>query len=494
MGSGYVQLPVAPYRPAEQVDPITAAAKLQQLRNLQQQGQLGQQQIQGAQLQNQGMQQQLEEKQALNDAYKQSITTDPTTGQPSFDSAKLQKALEASGHGSVALDITGKLQEFEKTNQALQEGQNKLRTQAQDSMGIVGAALKQAKYDPQVADVILQHQLQVPGLPPQTQQQLQQMRQQIQQNPQSVQQIAEQLIVQSPAQREMAAKELDAQARMASASKKPEGEQPLGNTDQFNQLLTQRYQVLHPGQPLPLPFQLGPNATQKDFDRIDKVLSSTESALGTKAQQDTANVLRQQTATLAQQNAADRQDKEGLQPVVGTDASGNRVLVSAGDAKKMGLTGTMKADADEVNKSEAARTWLKLATKIAPNDSPADQMGIMQLVDKLDKDGKLGVAASRWNEFLSGKLGAGDPDFSALRAKIGLSTTKLMQAHVGSRGGSYLIEHFEDLANAKKMDAATLRAGLSSEVNYMNDVAMLPTSATPQNKSASRPSLSSFEK
>ena len=34
---------------------------------------------------------------------------------------------------------------------------------------------------------------------------------------------------------------------------------------------------------------------------------------------------------------------------------------------------------------------------------------------------------------------------------------KIMQAHVGSRGGSALLEHFEDLANAGKMDAPTLK-------------------------------------
>src|SRR5207302_1175380 len=57
---------------------------------------------------------------------------------------------------------------------------------------------------------------------------------------------------------------------------------------------------------------------------------------------------------------------------------------------------------------------------------------------------------------------------------MGLSATKLMQAHVGSRGGAFMLEHFEDLANAGEMDAPTLKAGLASELNYMQDVAMLP--------------------
>src|SRR5262249_38711050 len=160
-------------------------------------------------------------------------------------------------------------------------------------------------------------------------------------------------------------------------------------------------------------------------------------------------------ASLARQSAADREEKEGMQPVTGTDPnSGQDVLVSAAEAKKMGLTGTMKADADLVNKSQAARHWLQLADK--QGDTP-ESMGIVQLIDKLDKEGKLGIAASRWNDFLAGKVGAGDPEFAALRAKMGLSATKLMQAHVGSRGGSFMLEHFEDLANLGKMNADTLR-------------------------------------
>ena len=146
----------------------------------------------------------------------------------------------------------------------------------------------------------------------------------------------------------------------------------------------------------------------------------------------------------------------------------------------MGLTGTMKADADLVNKSQAARDWLKLADKPGIGQNTiADKMGILQLIDKMDKEGKLGAVGSRWNDFLSGKIGAGDADYTALRAKMGLSTTKLMQAHVGSRGGAFLLEHFQDLANAGKMDGATLRSGVQSELNYMKDVAKLPEQSKP---------------
>ena len=79
---------------------------------------------------------------------------------------------------------------------------------------------------------------------------------------------------------------------------------------------------------------------------------------------------------------------------------------------------------------------------------------------------------------MAGKFGAGDPEYAALRAKMGLSTTLLMQAHVGSRGGSALLEHFQDLANAGKMDGATLKSAMGSEVNYVRDKAMDPNEGT----------------
>ena len=62
---------------------------------------------------------------------------------------------------------------------------------------------------------------------------------------------------------------LAALARMKAAGKPPEGEMPLGQdkVGQLNQLLGQRYQVLHPGQQIPTALTLPPDANQKDFDR-----------------------------------------------------------------------------------------------------------------------------------------------------------------------------------------------------------------------------------
>ena len=78
---------------------------------------------------------------------------------------------------------------------------------------------------------------------------------------------------------------------------------------------------------------------------------------------------------------------------------------------------------------------------------------------------------------MAGKVGAGDSEYTALRTKLGLSNTLLMNVHVGNRGGSEMLEHFQDLANAGKMSGPTLKAAYGSELNYVRGSQMLPAGA-----------------
>ena len=90
------------------------------------------------------------------------------------------------------------------------------------------------------------------------------------------------------------------------SAKLPDAEQPLGSrVPQLNDALQTRYQVLNHGKLLPASLMLTSNATLKDFDRVDKVMQQTETASGTKAQQDQTNALRQQTQGVAQQSHDD---------------------------------------------------------------------------------------------------------------------------------------------------------------------------------------------
>ena len=254
----------------------------------------------------------------------------------------------------------------------------------------------------------------------------------------------------------------------------------ISNIPQLNKALEVRWQVLHPGEALPDTFQLPATATPADFERIDKVMEGTEKAGQSLKQQEMINAVRAQTLEMMR-------DKTDMNPVVGTDRNGKTVLAPFGQAQQMGIQNPVKADADMVNKAFAARHWLNLANKQADPKADPQDMGIVQLVDKLDSEGKLGAIASRWNEFMTGKVGAGDPEIAALRAKMGLSTTLLMQAHVGSRGSAQMLEHFEDLANQKKLDGPTLKAAIGAEVNYVQDKAMDPNPPSYSKTSTAKP-------
>lgn len=94
----------------------------------------------------------------------------------------------------------------------------------------------------------------------------------------------------------------------------------------------------------------------------------------------------------------------------------------------------------------------------------------------IEQDGKTGPIAGRWNEFLAGKVGEGDPDYQAFRTNWGLLQTALMQAHVGSKGSEAIMNHFANLVSGN-MTPEQANRSLQEIGNYLeHDVAeMVPT-------------------
>ncbi len=257
----------------------------------------------------------------------------------------------------------------------------------------------------------------------------------------------------------------------------------------INQGLKTRWQVLNPGKEVPDYFQLKAGATPADFDRIDKLLDSSERATATKAQQDTVNAIRQQTFQLAT-------DKEGYNWVTGTatqgPSAGKVVAVPQADIKKYGIQDAGKMESADITKTQSGRQWLTLANKQAPANATPDEMGISQLLDKLDKEDKLGPLAGRLNEFLAGKYGSGDPEYSALRTKLDLSNTLLATVHSG-RLGPFLMENMQGLAAAGKMDGPTLKAAFKSEQDYVGDRAMDPNPPDYSQQGAKKATAATFQ-
>ena len=249
---------------------------------------------------------QMETQKALDDAYKNSVEPDEN-GQPRIDTNKLAEALRLSGHGSA---IPGILDGVTKSQAALidlKSKAQKLQEDQADLLGHMGYAIQQAKYDPRLAHRMLDPLGDSP--------QIQQMRQLIDSNPDQFKQMVDSAVAQSPAQQKFLNEQEVARIR---ASVQKEGELPLGDkVPQLNQGLARRFQVLNPGKALPAEYTLPANATQKDFDRVDKLLTQTESAQGTKAQQDIANQTRQQTLALSQQARADTRSDKSYQFAAG---------------------------------------------------------------------------------------------------------------------------------------------------------------------------------
>lgn len=126
-----------------------------------------------------------------------------------------------------------------------------------------------------------------------------------------------------------------------------------------------------------------------------------------------------------------------------------------GRARELGWTGGPPATGNEID----AAKWARAAKDKIP--------GMLGLIDTLDKQGKLGPIAGRYQEFMAGQIGAGDVEYSELRGYINLLSTAMMRAHVGARGGVNLMSHFETLWQAGKMDAPTLKAGIKVMDNFL---------------------------
>lgn len=259
---------------------------------------------------------------------------------------------------------------------------------------------------------------------------------------------------------------------------KEAGNQPLGDrVGQLNDAMTQRYQLLNPGKPLPASLTLPANATKADFDRTDKMLQSQETASQSLQNQQELMRLREAMLALASNREKQGEEKTGLKWAVWADKSGRMVAGPASQAKAQGATDAAELSGAEVKDLLGSRHAYNLITKIGDPTKPETQ-GVLQLVDSLDKDGKLGVLASRFNRFMASGVGSDpgdDPRIVTLIDKGMLGDTAAMQAHFGASGGRspLMLQHFLDLANTAKMDGGTLRAGYKAIADYMHDRGMM---------------------
>jgi len=179
---------------------------------------------------------------------------------------------------------------------------------------------------------------------------------------------------------------------------------------------------------------------------------------------------------------ANRPSPSSTVMMVGTMPNGVQVAGTPQELKGAGVTNFTKAGQTMSTQIQQARNL------VAPGG----------LFDAVEKDlsaftpEELNGIGNRWQEFRLGSwipqlfTGKGaDPRYVKLRTDLnGLDSTAVMQVHVGQRGGQYMGEHFEDLANAKKFTFDNLKTAVGQERQYIEHRAMkIPkgSAASPSN-------------
>jgi len=122
-------------------------------------------------------------------------------------------------------------------------------------------------------------------------------------------------------------------------------------------------------------------------DELDKVMKDATA----ESEKVTAQQLAQDSHDQARAAKDDARIQKGEKPVVGIDASGRQVLVPAGDVTKYGLSQVREVGQAENEKVTNARSLMTVF-----NDDDPDDLGLVQLANKLNKEGKLGPVASRF--------------------------------------------------------------------------------------------------
>lgn len=156
-------------QPAQIQSPMDAYAKALSLKNMMQQGQLGQQQLQAATLENQQRQIALAQTQALNKAYADAITPGGADGSaPDIDTGKLTSALAASNAGAAIPGVLKGVNEFHQSAALLAKTRGEVAAQQTDAAGSLGLALQKADYDPRLFLTLAQHAVNMKAVDPST--------------------------------------------------------------------------------------------------------------------------------------------------------------------------------------------------------------------------------------------------------------------------------------------------------------------------------------
>ncbi len=455
------------------------------------QQQQAQQQVQGGAIDLQQKQQDLKDQQGISKWFMGIDPKDPNA----FDPVTVGKTLASQGvSGKGIMAAQGQLMQHQQTAMTLTKDQLANQQEMSNNLynginGVIGVTDPQQRT--QLLTPLIQQAVQAKAIPPQQAQQLLQ-------NPATItddmlKSMQHGLGVSSAFLSSVARKQSSDTGQQTAAIKAP-GEQAnsdalvLKNTAQ--QLAASPDQATYQQNLENLPMKVARNFPQT-FDQ-QKVLqvgmtpAEVVSSQATSAQRQETNSFRQQSLALQAQNAQNAQatrqegmDAKNRKWVTGTDSTGKQIAGPVSELQQLGAQNLAELPTQEVRDVQNARHAVNLMEKQGDTSKP-ETMGTLQLIDALDKEGKLGVLASRYNKFVTSGVGASpgdDPRIVTLLNKNMLQDTAVMLSHFGASGGRspQMLQHFIDLSNAGKMDGVTLRAGTKAIADYMHDRAMMPS-------------------
>ena len=160
---------------------------------------------------------------------------------------------------------------------------------------------------------------------------------------------------------------------------------------------------------------------------------------------------------------------DSIVQAIGDDAANWKLATNAADKFQIGQR--MAELGIEQNITGSMRDRAKNARLILTHLHQIDG-----IIKQAEKDGELGVVATRWNDFLTNKLGddpTKDHTFAKLSSELGFLSTAVAMAHGGLRGGSSptMVEHWEKALDAK--DPGTLKTKLGEAKKWMEGYATM---------------------
>lgn len=136
------------------------------------------------------------------------------------------------------------------------------------------------------------------------------------------------------------------------------------------------------------------------------------------------------------------------------DGQGGYRVLSGEEVKNLHL------QVKELTPTETTKTMKQMAPKVIDLANEVNR--------NIDAVERLGPLASRYQDFMSGKVGTKNPEFITLKDNVELLSTLLARMHVGARGGRDIIENFKQMINVGRASPENMKAATAAIIRYAN--------------------------